>query len=158
MNGLMENAMPSELEVIFSELAQEIRLEEIELKQRSEALEKKRSAFELLQSRVQRAVFTVQKERVRLNDDMPPARKMGVSEAIVEIVKSMPQQDIFVGNVYDALLAMNVDLPDNERDARIRVGTQLNRLEDRGLLEKTTQGGGNVPNRYRLKKENSDLA
>ncbi|MFZ3127544.1 MAG: hypothetical protein WA136_05955, partial [Rhodoferax sp.] len=75
--------MPSELEVIFSELAQEIRLEEIELKQRSEALEKKRSAFELLQSRVQRAVFTVQKERVRLNDDMPPARKMGVSEAIV---------------------------------------------------------------------------
>ena len=150
--------MSSDLELLLNELAQEIRLEEIDLKQRADALEKKRSAFDLLHARMPRRATVEPTSRVRLNDDMPTARKRGFSEAVLEVVKAMPQQEIFVGPVYDALLAMGGVPPKDEREARIRVGTQLNRLEERGILEKTAQGGGNVPNRYRLKEGALDLA
>jgi hypothetical protein len=86
-----------------------------------------------------------------MQDALIPQRKLAVTEAINVVVNGMPDSDIYVAPVYAALMEMDVAMPTDVREARIRVGTQLNRLEKKGVLTKTFNGGGNVPNRYRLK-------
>lgn len=65
-----------------------------------------------------------------------------------------PDQDIYVAVVFPLVMKMDVEnMPPDPVEVRSRIGTELNRVAKAGIITKTFQGGGNVPNRYRLAPE-----
>lgn len=148
------------LEALLAELANEIANDEADLQKRIAAIDEKRAAHRYLQARATNPSSppVSAAKLVQMQDAATPQRRLAVTEAINIVVNGMSGSDIYVAPVYDALVEMNVEMPTNVREARIRVGTQLNRLVKKGVLTKTFNGSGNVPNRYRLKGDASDLA
>lgn len=146
---------------LVKEMAEEIHVDEVDLRQREEALEEKRVTLRVLQRRLQSQSSTVQQQphqrpRVRL-EEISLDGKVSFMDAFNQAVRALQGSDVYIAPVYDRMVQLGLDVAD-ERTLRLRIGTELSRLEERGVLLKTRQGGGNVPNMYRHRETNTNGA
>lgn len=83
-------------------------------------------------------------------------KKKSIIEEIGEIVERFGDQEFTIQHV-DAVFKTNHGLQASDTSNRNKISTALTKLKDRGLIEITFKGGGNVPNRYkRASQENQE--
>lgn len=150
------------LHALIKELAGEIHLDEVEIRRLEAVVEEKRVTLRFLQRRAQNQAAesgqaTLPLSRTRVLIDEPTVRPT-FTECFAAAVKNLAGKEIYVANVFDEMVKLGIEVPEEVRPFRIRIGTELNRFEERNILRRTQTGGGNVPNRYRLKEDDSDLA
>jgi hypothetical protein len=68
---------------------------------------------------------------------------------VKNVIKRFGQQEFTVAHVEAALKKIGIEFKDG-KSPRPRISTILGKLEDTGVLVRTFEGKGSVPNRYRL--------
>ncbi|MEO8343271.1 MAG: hypothetical protein ABI536_05575 [Gallionella sp.] len=82
------------------------------------------------------------------------ARRTLMSE-VESVIERFGQQEFTVAHVEAALKKTGVELKDG-KSPRPRISTILGKLENSGVVVRTFEGKGSVPNRYRLLQDSSE--
>lgn len=92
----------------------------------------------------QEALFT-------LDELVPESGRQPLIEHVKEILPRFGDQEFTVVHVDAALKQIGVEV--SGRLPRSRLSTILGKLDERGVVTKTFQGAGNVPNKYKVAKD-----
>lgn len=94
---------------------------------------------------------------IQLDELIPEARRKTLIDDVQEVVCRFGEQEFTVVHVEAALRKLGTQFK-GEKSPRPRISTILGKLEDQGVVVRTFEGKGNVPNRYKLKEYVDDLA
>lgn len=147
--------MPT-VEELIAELRKEIEVDKKALATKEAALQFLERQGNKPESRIVPDQKTAENEAVfHLDELVPGAGKKTLAEEATEVIKRFGTQEFTVAHVEAAMNKMGVKL--DGKSPRARISVALGKLEETGLLVKTFEGKGNVPNRYKVKEIGSDL-
>lgn len=92
---------------------------------------------------------------IQLGELIPDIGKRTLVAEVKDVVSRFGHQEFSVVHVDTVMKQRGLDI--KGKSPRSRIAVALGKLEEDGVLVKTFQGKGNVPNKYKLKEAGEDL-